>query len=177
MVIPHDPQGVPGPRVDGWFQSGEPYVQLAVNIWRYTDSQADREISDSITAQVSFLVDTGSAYTIIAPDVSSRLGIGDCGVRKAIDSLGGLWCRLAPAQLIVGSSYGLFCDVLLAEEKPRLWDFMPSILGRNVLKHFRLEMDLSAARVWLYPRTDRHLDRPWIRKRDPLRAFLNIKTT
>ena len=127
--------------IRGFFEEGRPFVLAVVSIPRL-----------AILRSVRFLVDTGSDSTLIHPEDSSRLGLDplartfDGAARRRSAGIGGVVeDYVEPCVLIFQHSDGAWerTELPIAFALPTISNqTFPSLLGRDVLRHYRLIHDL-----------------------------------
>ena len=138
----------PGPAVVSQQASGPvPFQTIHNHIWLHAVLN-HRE-------QVTLLLDTGTAHTLITPDTAKRLGLSPTAEtpKQALRVLGGhqvevpliLLASVAVGQTAVRNVpvgvVASFPDVLLVD----------GLLGADVLRHFTLTLDYAASRLTLVP--------------------------
>ena len=117
--------------------SGRPYIEGRVVLPRL-----------SVSGYISFLVDTGSAPTIVMPVDAGRLRIDYNQLTNTTSTLGiggfnTVFQEPAFAYFVdeAGSPiYGYSLDIRIASVTPHNAKF-PSVLGRNIIDHWRLLYD------------------------------------
>jgi len=116
--------------------TGRPYIEAHLSI-----------PSLKVDGSVSFLIDTGSDCTVLMPLDAARLKIDYSRLTKRVEStgIGGLSNDfVVPAALLFSDPgakvYGYNVALRIAEPKPEL-KTTPSLLGRDVINHWRIVYD------------------------------------
>jgi hypothetical protein len=119
--------------------TGRPYIEGHLSI-----------PSLQVSGSVSFLIDTGSDCTVPMQLDAARLKIDYSRLSKRVEStgIGGLSNDfVVPAALLFSDPgvkiYGYSVDLRIAEPKPELRT-TPSLLGRDVINHWRIVYDPTA---------------------------------
>ncbi len=127
--------------------SGAPYLEGRVSFPRLR-----------LTGLVSFLVDTGADGTVLMPADSKKIGIDFRFLRNPTTSegIGGAAQGFNEAVILSFSDRSYIYSYLLNIEisAPTKHNHrFPSLLGRDVLKHWRFVMDATQGQVTFTPRT------------------------
>jgi predicted aspartyl protease len=111
--------------------------------------------SQSVMGDVAFLVDTGADSTVLAPAGAAALGldVGRLQLGPSSRGIGGVTrTALAPATVTLGS-YTLEVQLRVlapatAAQRNALQQ-IPSLLGRDLIRHFALSFEQGTRRVLL----------------------------
>lgn len=137
--------------IQGYFAGLSPYVRLLVSIPVFATGYLP----------VRFLVDTGATMTVLHPRaarVSLSIPEHELDARRwervePVAGIGGLTpCLRARATYVFehdDGEYDAFEDDILVAAATRANAEAPSLLGANVLRHFRLTADYPRLRVTL----------------------------
>jgi predicted aspartyl protease len=127
--------------------SGAPYIEARVSFPRLR-----------LRGLVSFLVDTGADGTVLMPADSNKLGIDHKSLRNPTTSegIGGAAQGFNEEAVLSFSDRRYVYSYLLNVEisgPTRYNHRFPSLLGRDILKQWRLVMDADRKQITFTPRT------------------------
>jgi hypothetical protein len=104
-----------------------------------------------IAGPISFLLDTGADCTVLMPTDAQRLGLNHSLLAKRAESYGvGGQSLDYDIEAIVSitdpgvKAYAWFIDLRVMDPHPAL-EPAPSLLGRDIIQHWRLTYDRSAS--------------------------------
>ena len=105
--------------------------------------------------QVTLLLDTGTAHTLITPDTARRLGLSPTAEtpKQALRVLGGHQVEVPVvllASVTVGQTAVQNVPVGVAASFPDIL-LVDGLLGADILRHFTLTLDYAASRLTLVP--------------------------
>jgi Aspartyl protease len=127
--------------------SGAPYVEARVSFPRL-----------GIRGLVSFLVDTGADGTVFMPTDSKKLGVDFGDLRNPItsDGIGGSARGYVEEALLSFSDHRFIYSYLIEAQisAPAAHNSrFPSLLGRDILRHWRSILDPARNKVAFTPRS------------------------
>lgn len=122
--------------------SGRPYVEGRLTLRRFR-----------ISADVSFILDTGADMTVLMPADASRLGVDFAKLDTPCQSqgIGGYSSDFLERALITfldssGSLFTFGIDLVISTPSPDIMT-VPSLLGRNVIDRWRVVYDPTDGRL------------------------------
>ncbi len=136
--------------IRGEFNHDAPYFRVVINF--------DDSAKGPLELTASLLADTGADHCVLTPSVYQKMGISYDDFRKfdlAVDTggFGGEFtARSVPGHINLrdedGTYWRIAVNIDVAKPHPDTY-WLPSVLGRDVLNHFRLSMELSTSELGL----------------------------